>query len=144
MNADPIVELRRTYRFCASHRVARSDWSEARNIEVYGPASYVSGHGHNYRLTLVLAGAPDPETRRVVDLEALDRAVEDAVLLPFDHKNLNADVPSLAGEVPTSEVLVMDIWKRVAPRIPGGVLREVILETDEFLAARYRGPGDTV
>ncbi len=134
-----MVELRRTYRFCASHRLHRPEWSEAENLRVFGPAAHPSGHGHNFRLTIVIRGALDPVTERVADLDALDRVVEAAVVEPFDHKNLNADVPSLAGRVPTAEVLATEIWRRLAGRLPSGELIEVSLQQDEFLTAVHRG-----
>lgn len=135
-----MVEIQRTYRFCASHRLARADWEEEENRRVFGTASHPSGHGHNYRLTVVLAGEPDPETERLVDLDALDRLVGERVIQVYDHHNLNADVPTLLGRVPTLERLLQDVWERLAAELPGGLLREVRLAQDEFLAGVYRGP----
>jgi 6-pyruvoyltetrahydropterin/6-carboxytetrahydropterin synthase len=89
-------------------------------------------------LTIVVEGEPDPETRRVVDLRELDRRIEDAVLLPYDHRNLNRDVPTLQGKVPTLEVLLEDVWDRVAAVLPSGELREVVLRIDEFLSGSLR------
>lgn len=133
------IELRRTYRFCASHRLWRDDWSEERNDEVYAEAANPYGHGHNYRLTLVLSGTPDPESGLLVDLRALDAIVDERVVLVYDHHNLNADVDSLQGIVPTTENLLVDIWNRLVDHLGEVRLREVILRQDEFLTGRYRG-----
>lgn len=135
-----MIELRRTYRFCASHRLFRSDWSEQRNLDTFGPASRAGGHGHNYRFILVLSGSVDPETGRAVDVEALDARVNEAVLKPLDHRNLNVDVPGLLGVVPTAEHIVLEIFRRATTVVSPAKLLEVILQQDEFLSVACRGP----
>jgi 6-pyruvoyltetrahydropterin/6-carboxytetrahydropterin synthase len=135
-----MIELHRTYRFCASHVLRRDDWSDAKNLEQFGGASNPSGHGHNYRLTVVVTGNPDPETGRVADFGHLDRLVETHVLSVYDHKNMNKDVDTLRGSIPTVEVVLRDIWDRIDEALPPGRLTEVRLQQDEFTLAVYRGP----
>ena len=136
-----MVEIRRTYRFCASHRLYRSDWADKRNERVYGPSANESGHGHNFRLTLAIRGEPDPETHRLVDLRSLDERIELEVVSVYDHRNLNADVPTLEGRVPTLEVLLKDIWDRSRPLIPPpATLVAIELQVDPFLSGIYTGP----
>ena len=50
----PTLRLVRRYRFCAAHRYHRTEWSEERNLEVFGRCASPHGHGHNYRLELAL------------------------------------------------------------------------------------------
>ncbi len=47
--------------FSAAHRLARADWSEARNQEVFGRAAATTT-GHNYVLEVTVQGATDDET----------------------------------------------------------------------------------
>ena len=121
-----MIELQRTYRFCASHVLAREDWTLKKNLEVFGTASNASGHGHNYRLTVIVAGEPDAETARVVDLDALDAVVAKRVIDVYDHRNLNRDVNSLEKHVPTTETILRDIRIRtpiaVSRRRRGGFI----------------------
>ncbi|MCM2268914.1 MAG: 6-carboxytetrahydropterin synthase, partial [Thermoanaerobaculia bacterium] len=56
------LALERTYRFSAAHRYHRPDWSEEENLRRFGKCAWSPGHGHNYRLTLWVAGEPDPQT----------------------------------------------------------------------------------
>jgi 6-pyruvoyltetrahydropterin/6-carboxytetrahydropterin synthase len=127
--------VRRSYRFCASHRLFRPEWDDARNLEVFGPASHAPGHGHNYRLVLTIHGRPDGTTGRVVDVALLDRVVDQEVVRVFDHRNVNRDVPSLAWEVPTAERMAEDIFERLESRIPSGLLVQVELQQDELFSA---------
>ncbi|HYC77156.1 MAG TPA: 6-carboxytetrahydropterin synthase [Planctomycetota bacterium] len=133
-----MFELRRTYRFCASHRFWRDDWSDDRNLQVFGKCALPHGHGHNYRFTLTIAGDPDPETGMTADLAALDALVAERVEKALDHRNLNAEVPEFKTLIPTGENLAKWIFDRVAPLLPRGELVEVSLQSDEALTATYR------
>ena len=53
---------------------------------------------------------------RVADLAALDALVREQVLEPFDHHDLNADVPAFAERVPTTENLAIEIQARLSAR----------------------------
>ena len=134
----PMIELRRTYRFCASHRLFRPEWDDAENLRGFGPASNPGGHGHNFRVTVVLVGEPDPRTGRVADLDAVDRIVDATVIEPFDHRNLNLDVATLEGKVPTAEMVALEIWRRLEGAFAPARLVEVSLQQDEFLTATVR------
>jgi 6-pyruvoyltetrahydropterin/6-carboxytetrahydropterin synthase len=48
-----------------------------------------------------------------------------------DHRNLNLDVPWLEGVNPTTENLVVGIWRQLAAALPAGVrlARLVLWET---------------
>jgi len=136
-----VFEIRRTYRFCASHAVRDPSLDDEENLRVYGPPAHPTGHGHNFRLTVCVRGNPDELSHRVVDLRELDSIVEERVVSVYDHKNLNADVPSLAGRVPTLEAVLEDVWDRLADHLPAGRLAAVTLQVDEFLSGTYSGPG---
>lgn len=133
-----VIELSRTYRFCASHRYSRPEWSEERNREVFGRCALPHGHGHNYRMTLVIEGEPDPLTGMVVDLGPLDALVEREVLTPFDHHNLNIEVPHFATVMPTTENMAQFVLETLAAKLPRGRLASVTIVEDEFLSATAR------
>jgi len=87
--------------------------SEDENRRLYGKCNNPFGHGHNYVVEVSAHGPLDPGTGRAVDIEALDELVKRQVLLPFDHRNLNEDVPAFARTVPTSENLAGEICRRL-------------------------------
>ena len=54
----------------------------------------------------------------------------------MDHRNLNTDVPWLAGRIPTAENLAVAFWERIGSELPEGTLRSLRLwETDKNWAA---------
>ena len=135
-----MFEIRKTYRFCSSHRLFRPEWSDEENREVFGSSSLAPGHGHNFRLTVVVRGPAQRQSGRVLDLGDLDALIEERVIAVYDHKNLNRDVPSLEGRVTTVETLMLDCWRRISGALPGGLLSEIHIQVDENLVGVYRGP----
>ena len=127
MSPRPIACLGRRYRLSASHRLARADWSQARNQEVFGKCANTFGHGHNYTVEVVVQGQVDCVTGMVLDLAVLDAAVAREVLEPFDHCDLNRQ-PAFADRIPTSENLCMEIHQRLLRALPEGMLRTVRVE----------------
>jgi 6-pyruvoyltetrahydropterin/6-carboxytetrahydropterin synthase len=110
------AHLTRCYEFSASHRLHSSGLSEAENQRIYGKCNNPWGHGHNYRLEVTVAGPVSAATGMVMNIVDLDRLVQDEVLDPFDHKNLNLDVEHFRDIVPTSENLLLEIAARLAGR----------------------------
>ena len=109
------IRLSRRYRFSASHRLYSDELSETENRAIFGKCANPFGHGHDYVLDVRVRGPLDPETGRIVDLNTLDTLVEEAVLKPFEHSNLNVDIPEFrAALVPTTENLALVIERRLA------------------------------
>lgn len=108
----------KAYRFSAGHRLFHPARGDDWNLSVFGKCSYRGGHGHNYELRVGIRGEPDPESGLVVRESAVDAIVEGEVFRRFDHRNLNDEVSGDFGPAPTTEVLALEIWKALAPRIP--------------------------
>ena len=125
------VRVTRRVHFSAAHRLGRPEWDEARNREVFGLCANPNWHGHNYELDVTVEGEVDPETGFVLDLKVLKELVEERVIGDLDHRNLNLDVPWLEGVNPTTEELVVGIWRRLAGALPGSgrLVRLVLWET---------------
>jgi len=114
-----IVRVTRRLHFAAAHRLGREDWDAARNSEVFGQCANPNWHGHNYELDVTVEGEIDPETGFVFDLKRLRELVESEVIETVDHANLNLDVAWLRGVNPTTENLVVAIWRRLSLMLPG-------------------------
>jgi 6-pyruvoyltetrahydropterin/6-carboxytetrahydropterin synthase len=98
------VKLTRRYRFAASHRLDVPSLSTEENRRLFGKCNNPYGHGHDYVVDVTVEGAPD-ESGQIVNRAALDHLVQERILEPVDHKNLNQDVAELRGVVPTTENL---------------------------------------
>ena len=129
-------------KFSAAHRYRRSDWSEEKNLEVFGSCSRPSYHGHNYACEITVSGPIDPDTGFVVDLGALDAVLREEISDRFDHRNINSDVPEFADGklIPSGENLARFIYERVSNRLEGRAsVTRVIVAEDETLSATYTG-----
>ena len=134
--------MTRQVHFNAAHRLDNPAFDAAWNERTFGKCNNPHWHGHNYVLEVSVRGLPDPNTGYVVDLGALKIVLEEAIVTPCDHRNLNVEVPFLAGVIPSSENLVIAFWNEIAARLPAGPgrLYRVRLYESERNFAEYHGP----
>ena len=120
----------RRYTISASHRLHTDALSAEENRATYGKCNNPHGHGHNYVVEVLVAGAVDPETGMVINLVALDEVVRERVIERFDHANLNLD-PLFANRVPTTENLSREVFALLKDALPTGKLERVRVEETE-------------
>ena len=126
----PIVTVTRRLQFNAAHRVHNPALSDEENTRLFGKCNNPNWHGHNYTLDVSVRGPVDERTGYVLDLGALKKIVEERAVNLIDHKNFNLDVPFMRGVIPTSENIIVAIWRELAPAIePGRLVRLVLWET---------------
>ena len=115
-----MVNLTRVYEFSASHRLHSARLSDEENRAVFGKCNNPNGHGHNYEIEVTIAGTPPERTGMVFSLDELDKIVDEEVVAPMDHRHLNYEVPEFENgrSNPTSEMLAVVIWRRLAKRLP--------------------------
>lgn len=116
-NFNAMIYISRKEHFNAAHKLYNPNWSEERNVEVFGPCANGNWHGHNFELIVTVKGLPDPDTGFVVDLKKLSNLIKEDVIEKVDHKNLNLDVDFMAGKLASCEHLVMEFWRILAPKI---------------------------
>ncbi|MCB9183319.1 MAG: 6-carboxytetrahydropterin synthase [Flavobacteriales bacterium] len=135
------VHITRRERFSAAHRLHRPDWSDARNLEVFGKCSNPNWHGHNYELWVTVKGEQDPATSFVVDLSALSRLINTHVIDYLDHKNIDLDVPFMKGRLSSTENLAVAIWEQLAGPVAelGCTLHAVKVKETENNHVEYHG-----
>lgn len=103
--------------FNAAHRLYRKDWSDQKNHEIFGKCSNLNYHGHNYELEVGISGEIDSETGFLMNLRTLRDIIKEEIEEPFDHKNLNLDVPEFQHVIPTMENIAVVIWNKLRNRI---------------------------
>jgi 6-pyruvoyltetrahydropterin/6-carboxytetrahydropterin synthase len=134
------VKVTRRLHFSAAHRLHREEWSDAKNLEVFGDCSNPNWHGHNYEMDVTVSGPVHPETGFVMDLKKLRNAVEARVVRDVDHRNLNVDVPWMEGIIPSTENFVVAIWRRIEGHLPQGVrLERLVLWETPRNSVEYTG-----
>lgn len=116
-----MVYLTRQEHFNAAHKLYNPQWSVEQNEAVFGVCANANWHGHNYDLFVTIKGEPHPDTGFLYDVKKLSLLIKSEVIDALDHKNLNLDVPFMAGKMCSTENLAMAIWARLAPHLPAEV-----------------------
>jgi 6-pyruvoyltetrahydropterin/6-carboxytetrahydropterin synthase len=133
------VTISRRAHFNAAHRLYRKDWSDEKNNSIFGKCNNPNFHGHNYELIVSVAGAIDQETGYVLDVKILTDLIKEEVENPFDHKNLNLDVPEFKDLNPTAENIVVVIWNKLRNRLDLKFDLEVVLYETPRNFVTYNG-----
>ena len=126
----PHVTVTRRLMFNAAHRVHNPALSDEENTRIFGKCNNPNWHGHNYTLDVSVRGSIDARTGYVLDLGVLKRLVEERAVNKIDHMNLNLDVDFMHGVNPTSENIIVALWRELEPAIhPARLVRLVLWET---------------
>ena len=133
------VTISRKAHFNAAHRLYRKDWSFEQNHAVFGKCNNPNFHGHNYELIVSVTGKINPETGYVMDVKELSDLILEEVEKPFDHKNLNLDVPEFENLNPTAENIIVVIWNKMRKRISLEFDLEVVLYETPRNFVTYKG-----
>lgn len=117
------TRLERTFRFESAHFLPR----------VPEGHKCARMHGHSYQVDVVIEGEIHPETGWVVDFAEIDEKVS-PLIRRLDHQVLN-EIDGLSN--PTSELLAVWLWQRIAPSLSG--LVEVVVSETQTSRCVYRG-----
>ncbi|MBA3985978.1 MAG: 6-carboxytetrahydropterin synthase [Flavobacteriales bacterium] len=111
------ITIYRKAHFNAAHRLFRKDWDDKKNLAIFGKCSNSNYHGHNYELIVGITGEIDPETGYLIDLKIVKDLILNEVEEPFDHKNLNIEVPEFKHLNPTVENIAVVIWEKLRSKL---------------------------
>ncbi|MEG9328104.1 6-carboxytetrahydropterin synthase [Salinimicrobium catena] len=133
------VTVNRKAHFNAAHRLFRKEWDDEKNERVFGKCSNPHYHGHNYELTVSVTGEICEETGFVIDLKDLKDLIYEKIEVPFDHKNLNLEVPEFKELNPTAENIAVVIWRKLRHELAAHLDLEVTLYETPRNFVTYRG-----
>jgi len=136
-----MIYITRRERFNAAHRLFRPEFSDEKNLEVFGKCSNPNWHGHNYTLFVTVKGEVDPETGFLVNLKDLSDLINKLVIEKLDHKNINLEVDFMKGKLASTENIAIGIWNELRAAVEGlgGTLFKVQLYETENNFVEYMG-----
>ncbi len=108
-----MIYITRRERFNAAHRLFRPDYSDKKNLEVFGKCSNPNWHGHNYQLFVTVKGNVDKDTGFLINLKTLSKIIRERVISKIDHKNINLEVDFMQGKLASTENLAITIWNEL-------------------------------
>jgi 6-pyruvoyltetrahydropterin/6-carboxytetrahydropterin synthase len=125
------VKVSRKEHFNAAHRLFNPEWSDEKNLQVFGKCSYHNYHGHNYEVIVTVTGEPNASTGYVYDMKVLSDIIKENILIKFDHKNLNLDTEHFRNLNPTAENIAIVIWNILRKKIDSTLdLKITLYETE--------------
>lgn len=138
-----MIYLTKQYKFCAAHQYWNSDWSDSKNIKVFGEDIRI--HGHNYILSITVKGEINPESGFIVDIKELNKVVNKKVINIFDHSQIEKDIPWFKDKQPSTENMVVFIWNQIFDNIPSNAILHCIkLRETPTIFSEYYGPENKI
>ncbi|WP_423146410.1 6-pyruvoyl trahydropterin synthase family protein [Rubrolithibacter danxiaensis] len=136
-----MIYITRRERFNSAHKLFHEDWSDQKNMEVFGKCSNPNWHGHNYELFVTVKGEINPETGFLIDLRELKQIIKTYVTDKLDHKNVNLDVDFMKGKMASTEVLAVEIFRQLKAPIEahGASIHKIKLVETENNFVEYKG-----
>lgn len=127
-----ILYLKKT--FCSAHFYTQQNWSEEKNLEVFGRCHTTYGHGHNYTLEVGFQTEPS--------LIYSDRqtcgSILNALVHRLDHEHLNFVIPEFKNKVPTTENITLYFLDKLKEVLPAEKIYSVKLNEMEDLWTEIR------
>ncbi len=108
-----MIYITRRERFNAAHRLFIPEFSDEKNLQIFGKCSNPNWHGHNYELFVMVKGEVDKKTGFLVNLKALSKIIKHEIIDKTDHKNINIEVDFMKGIMASTENLAIGIWHQL-------------------------------
>lgn len=137
-----MIFITRRERFNAAHRLFRQDYTDEKNLEVFGKCSNPNWHGHNYILYVTVKGEVNQETGFLINLKELSKVINQHVIEKVDHKNINLEVDFMKGKLASTENLAISIWDELEVPLQrlNAMLHSVKIYESENNIVEYLGP----
>jgi len=136
-----MIYITRKEHFNAAHRLFRKEWSDEKNLQVFGKCSNPNWHGHNYMLLVTVKGNVNPETGFLMNIKDLSEIINQYIIDKVDHKNLNIEVDFMKNIIPSVENIAVAIWNQIEKPISekGAILYAIKLQETENNSVEYYG-----
>lgn len=105
--APSVVRLTRKVTFSSGHRYWLPDRTAEENRALFGPWASPFNHGHNYVLSVTIAGTVDPINGMVVNIKRVDDVLKERILSEFDQRSINDEVQHFRDRAPSLENLLL-------------------------------------
>jgi 6-pyruvoyltetrahydropterin/6-carboxytetrahydropterin synthase len=106
------VCLTRAFNFSAGHRLFIEGLSEEENIKIFDKCANPRGHGHDYRVEIMVTGEISKETGMIIDRKNIDEGMRE-IVNDFDYKRIDLEIPYFKKNLSTVENITLYIWDKL-------------------------------
>jgi len=114
------VYLKRKATFSAAHNYWLPSLSAEENRARFGIWAGREPHGHNYAVSVTVAGEVDRRTGMVVNITDVNHALKSRIIDVLDGRFLNREVPFFEANATTIENVAKFIWEGLEQNLPNG------------------------
>lgn len=99
-------------KFHAAHRLHSDKLSEEENLDIYGKCHNPNGHGHTYKVEILLNGRYDEKSGTLYNLLDVLNKLEQSYA-DWDYKHLNLETDAFKDTISTGENIISVLWERL-------------------------------
>ena len=125
--------LSRRVDFSAMHSYEVTGWSKEKNREVFGLCSNPYGHGHDYKLEVMVKGHLNNRSGIVINTTDIKKIVGRVVENELDGKFINKENVHFQNIIPTTENIVTFLWGKISQQLENCELHRLRLHENPFL-----------
>ncbi|KAA3631017.1 MAG: hypothetical protein DWP97_14055 [Calditrichaeota bacterium] len=114
--------------FHAAHRLTSDRITEQENREIYGKCNNIKGHGHTYKVEVLLSGEYDEKTGTMYNLIEEEDKLKNC-LDKYNYKHLNLETEEFKNLIPTGENIAVVLWEELQEVYEGKLERLSLWET---------------
>ena len=114
--------------FHASHRLHSEQITEQENVQIYGKCNNIKGHGHTYKVEILLSGEYDEKNGTIYNLIEVENKLKNC-LAKYDYKHLNLETNEFKQLIPTGENIAVVLWEELQEMFDGNLERLSLWET---------------
>ena len=130
-----MVYFSEIFEFAATHKLWNENFTEEKNLEIFGKCANPTSHGHNYIVEVTIKIPADRSGFKIGDFE---RIVDTELIKEVDHKNLNTDVERFKKTNPTVENITTFAWEKLIGKLDNKLLHCVtVWESDRTYCSYY-------
>ena len=126
---DDVVFLGMQMPFSAAHRLHVREFSDAKNIDLFGKCDNPRGHGHLYVAEATVGGNYDARSGVLYDFVALNNALTESIA-PWQNKHLDKETEDFQNIPSTGENIVRELWPKIDRSVNHQLVRLRLWETN--------------
>jgi 6-pyruvoyltetrahydropterin/6-carboxytetrahydropterin synthase len=114
--------------FSAAHRLHIREFSDAKNVALFGKCDNARGHGHLYMAEATVTGDYDRRSGVLFNFVPFNHALAES-LEPWRDRHLDQETEDFKGQPSTGENIVGALWPKVDERVNHQLIRLRLWET---------------
>lgn len=133
-----MLYLSRSAEFSATHTYNNPLWGREENRKVFGKCNNPNGHGHDYKLEVMVRGTLNLSSGIVVNTTDIKKIVNNFLAEELDGKFLDREHPYFIQNIPTTENIINYIWESLKQQFEGCELYRLRLYENHYLSAERK------